>query len=68
MRRWKVLLLLLLLAVNSGCLSVKLNGFEEIANRNEVGMEHATSTPEGTELIRQLGLYISEIEFQIEKQ
>ncbi len=68
MRKWKVLLLLLLLAVSNGCLSVKLNGFEEIAARNELGMEHATATPEGTELIRQLGEYINELEYQLEKQ
>ena len=68
MTKLKTSLLLLLLAANSGCLSVKLNGFEEIANRNELGMEHATATPEGAELIRQLGHYINELEFQIEKQ
>ena len=69
---WRSLLpareLLLLLVVNSGCVSAKLNGFEEIANRNELGMEHATATPEGTVLIRELGRYINELEFQIEKQ
>ena len=54
--------------MSNGCLSVKLNGFEEIAARNELGMEHATATPEGTELIRQLGEYINELEYQLEKQ
>ena len=66
MRTLKISLLLLLLAGSSGCLSVKLQGFSEIAARNEIGMEHCTATPEGTELIRQLGIYINELERQIE--
>ena len=45
---------------------MKLQGFSEIAARNEIGMEHCTATPEGTELIRQLGIYINELERQIE--
>ncbi len=57
---------LLLLLVSAGCVSKKLNGFQEIAERNPVGMEQATATPEGTELIRQLGRYIAEIEEMIE--
>jgi len=66
MKRLRILSLGLLLAVNSGCLSVKLQGFSEIAARNEIGMEHCTATPEGTVLIRQLGRYINELERQIE--
>ncbi len=31
-----------------------------------MGMEEATATPEGTELIRQLGRYIAELEEMIE--
>jgi len=64
----KLLLPLLLIGVSSGCLNVKLEGFSEIAARNEIGMEHATATPEGAELIRQLGQYINELEYELEKQ
>jgi hypothetical protein len=45
---------------------VKLNGFSEIAERNPQGMEDATATEEGAELIRQLGFYINELEQQLE--
>jgi hypothetical protein len=66
MKRLRILSLLLALVVSNGCLTVKLNGFSEIAARNEIGMEHCTATPEGTVLIRQLGIYINELERQIE--
>ena len=67
MKWWMILLLVLSLAVNSGCLAVKLNGFSEIAERNAVGMENATATPEGEALIRELGNYIAELEYRLEK-
>jgi hypothetical protein len=60
--------MLLALAVSSGCLSTKLNGFEEIATRHPVGMEEATATDEGAALIRDLGRYINELERQLESQ
>jgi hypothetical protein len=62
--RW--LMILLLLLVSAGCVSKKLNGFQEIAERNPIGMEEATATDEGAELIRQLGRYIAELEEMIE--
>jgi hypothetical protein len=64
----KISLLLLLLAGSNGCLTVKLQGFSEIAQRHPVGMESATSTDEGTALIRDLGRYINELERQLESQ
>lgn len=36
--------------------------------RNEIGMEEATSTDEGAELIKQLGRYIAELEAKLESQ
>ena len=45
---------------------MKLQGFSEIAASIEIGMEHFTATPEVTVLIRQLGIYINELERQIE--
>ena len=68
MRRWMILSLLLVSVVSSGCLSVKLNGFEEIATRHPVGMEEATATDEGAALIRDLGRYINELELRLESQ
>jgi hypothetical protein len=49
-------------------LTVKLNGFSEIAERHPAGMETATSTDEGAALIRDLGRYINELERQLESQ
>jgi len=66
MRKIKLLMILLMLLVSAGCINVKLNGFSEIAERNPVGMEEATSTPEGEALIRDLGRYINQLEQQIE--
>ena len=60
--------MLLVSVVSSGCLSVKLNGFEEIATRHPVGMEEATATDEGAALISELGRYINELERQLESQ
>lgn len=68
MRRWIGLLILLASGVSSGCLSVKLDGFEEIATRHPVGMEEATATDEGAALIRDLGRYINELERRLESQ
>ena len=45
---------------------MKLNGFQEIAERNPVGFENAVETDEGAEFIRQLGIYINQLEQQIE--
>jgi hypothetical protein len=67
MKGLMTLLLLLVLGANCGCLAVKLNGFQEIAEKNPVGMEEATATPEGAALIRDLGNYISELEYRLEK-
>jgi len=66
MRKTKLLMTLLMLLATSGCLSVKLNGFQEIAERNPVGLENAVETDEGAEFIRQLGKYINQLEQQIE--
>lgn len=68
MKGLTVSLMLLVSVVSSGCLSVKLNGFEEIATRHPVGMEEATATDEGAALISELGRYINELERQLESQ
>lgn len=68
MGRWRILFLGLALAASSGCLSTKLNGFEEIAAHHQRGMEEATATDEGASLIRALGNYINELERQLESQ
>ena len=74
-RRWrrrekmikiKQLTILLLLLVASGCVSVKLNGFQEIVERNQTGFENAVESDEGAEFVRQLGKYINKLEQQIE--
>tara|TARA_R100001443_G_scaffold91697_1_gene98342 strand:+ start:467 stop:640 length:174 start_codon:yes stop_codon:yes gene_type:complete len=51
---------------NVGCVSVKLNGFQEITERNAVGFANAVETDEGAEFIRELGKYINQLEQQIE--
>ena len=66
MKKIKVLMILLLLLGSGGCLSVKLNGFQEIAERNPQGMEDATETEAGAALIRDLGIYINELERKLE--
>jgi hypothetical protein len=68
MKGLTVSLMLLVSVVSSGCLSVKLNGFKEIATRHPVGMEEATATDEGAALISELGRYINELERQLESQ
>tara|TARA_R100001594_G_scaffold138913_1_gene182863 strand:- start:447 stop:656 length:210 start_codon:yes stop_codon:yes gene_type:complete len=62
-KKWTILLLML---ASAGCVGVKLNGFQEIAERNPVGFENAVETDEGAEFIRQLGRYINQLEQQIE--
>ena len=62
--KWLIPLLLLLVA--SGCVSVKLNGFQEIVERNQTGFENAVESDEGAEFVRQLGKYINKLEQQIE--
>lgn len=62
----KQLTILLLLLVSAGCISVKLNGFQEIAERNQTGFENAVESDEGAEFVRQLGKYINKLEQQIE--
>jgi hypothetical protein len=64
---WKILLLLLALGVSSGCLTVKLNGFQEIAEGNPMGLENAVSTDEGAAFVRDLGRYINQLEQQLER-
>jgi len=46
--------------------SVKLNGFQEIVERNQTGFESAVESDEGAEFVRQLGKYINKLEQQIE--
>ena len=62
-------MILLMLLGSVGCgVTVKLNGFQELAERNQVGKEEATATPEGAELVRQLGVYINQLEQKIESK
>jgi len=63
MKLWTLSLLLL---VSAGCVSVKLNGFQEIVERNQTGFESAVESDEGAEFVRQLGKYINKLEQQIE--
>ena len=64
---WLMSLLLLLALVGSiGCLNVKLNGFQEIAERHPVGLEDAVATDEGAAFVKDLGLYINQLEQKIE--
>ena len=66
MNCWKKLSLLLVVGVLSGCVSEKLNGFQEIAARHPVGLEEAVATDEGAAFVRDLGKYINELERRIE--
>ena len=66
MRKIKLLMILLMLHATSGCLSVKLNGFQEITEANPAGFANAVETDEGAEFIRQLGRYINQLEQKIE--
>ena len=45
---------------------MKLNGFQEIVERNQTGFENAVEIDEGAEFVRQLGKYINKLEQQIE--
>tara|TARA_R110002051_G_scaffold226589_2_gene289249 strand:+ start:5389 stop:5607 length:219 start_codon:yes stop_codon:yes gene_type:complete len=68
-KRIKKLLVLLMLLVSGGCgLTVKLNGFQEIATRHPVGMEQITENPESSALVKDLGFYINELERRLESQ
>jgi len=60
-------LILLVAAGSSGCLTEKLNGFQEIVEANPVGLENCVSTNEGAALVKSLGLYINKLEERIEK-
>lgn len=65
MKWWMILLLM---PAIGGCVSVKLNGFQEIAEAHPVGMEKAVESDEGAALIRALGRYINKLEYELEKQ
>ena len=58
--------ILLMLLASAGCISEKLNGFQEIAERHPLGMEQITEHPESEALIIDLGRYINELERRIE--
>ena len=45
---------------------MKLNGFQEIVERNQTGFENAVESDEGAEFVRQLGRYINQLEQRIE--
>jgi hypothetical protein len=61
-------LLLLVVVGNSGCVTVKYNGWQEITARHPVGLENAVSTDEGAAFVEELGLYINKLEFELEKR
>tara|TARA_Y100001956_G_scaffold51456_1_gene50169 strand:- start:4272 stop:4484 length:213 start_codon:yes stop_codon:yes gene_type:complete len=65
--QWLTILLLLLGSVGCG-VTVKLNGFQEIAERHPVGMEQITENPESEALVRDLGFYINKLEQQLESK
>lgn len=67
MRCFLSLSLLLVIGGSSGCLNVRLNGFQEIAERHPVGLENAVATDEGAAFVKDLGLYINKLEERIEK-
>jgi|TARA_Y100000356_G_C11073400_1_gene190149 hypothetical protein len=66
MRRMIKFTILLMLLASAGCISEKLNGFQEIAERHPLGMEQITEHPESEALIIDLGRYINELERRIE--
>ena len=68
MKRISLSLILLLLLVSGGCVSVKLDGFREIAEAHPKGMEMAVESEEGAAFVRALGLYINKLEYELEKQ
>jgi len=53
---------------SAGCVSVKLNGFQEIAATHPVGLEKAVESEEGAAFVKALGLYINKLEYELEKQ
>ena len=55
--------------VSGGCgVSVKLDGFREIAERHPVGMEQVTENSESQALVIELAKYINELERRIEAE
>ena len=66
MKKIKCSLILLLLLVSGGCVSVKLNGFQEIAEAHPKGLEMAVESEEGAAFVKALGLYINQLEQKIE--
>ena len=60
-------MILLVAAGSSGCLTEKLNGFQEIAEANPEGLEHCVSDDRGAALVKSLGLYINRLEERIER-
>lgn len=69
MKKIKLSLILLLLLVSGGCgVSVKLDGFREIAERHPLGMEQVTENSESQALVIELGKYINELERRIEAE
>ena len=66
--RWCATLLLLpMLAGSSGCLTQKLNGFQEATQADPVGFEASVSTPEGARFVESLGLLINKYEERLER-
>ena len=47
-------------------MNVRLNGFQEIAERHPEGLEDAVSTDEGAAFVKDLGRYINQLEQQLE--
>lgn len=69
MKKIKLSLILLLLLVSGGCgVSVKLDGFREIAERHPLGMEQVTGNNESQALVIELAKYINELERRIEAE
>ena len=48
-------------------MNVKLNGFQEIAERHPKGLEDAVLTDEGAAFVRDLGRYINQLEQKLEE-
>lgn len=68
MKKTKGLTILLLLLVSAGCVSVKYNGFQEIAEAHPTGLERAVESDEGAAFVRALGRYINQLEQELESQ
>jgi hypothetical protein len=67
MKRLTALLLLLVAVVAQGCLSQKLNGFQEAVESDPSGFEAAVATDEGARFVKSLGLLINKYEEILEK-